>query len=470
MSRVEPAVVAAVKSGTRLLAPPGGGGDGGLVPSGWPISREDSLTLSGSVGMMTGMDAATITPESTASSPAKRNSSGLAAPASLTVSSDSLYQPKLHSQQPATQQQRDQQQRDQQLHPGVPRHPDSAGSSAGGGESGGDDAAAAAAATASHGLGSGLAQNHLLGAPDAEVTRSLAATHSSAVSFNVDISLPGSPTGSPTNAARASRGGSSGSDAYVDVVNRRIRREGSGTLTAGEDGAMGTMEDMRRANEELRGMMSRAFDKRYTVVHFVLDIKFRYCGADLPGFALRWSTSRELIGTVETERASGRRVVGSAQWVFLEPNDDPIQVEMRSRDDDDIDGMVSLDSAVWDEVVFGVNIFLGENDAAVEGAQVALSGKRSREALVQLQREEDYLETGTGSRIDIRRDAALGDKGLDEASVRLFFHPNFVRSNGLRVDVFKDVEFVASVQDFPFATVAEDSEGWSRLVVRDENL
>ncbi len=218
-----------------------------------------------------------------------------------------------------------------------------------------------------------------------------------------------------------------------------------------EDDLSDPLAEMVRANASLQEWAKANIDSKLKLCEFEVSVVISLGGKP--------------VRTVKMSTKSDLRVV-------LEPNDEPIQCEVRGDEDADEDrhqepqqpppaegggggggGPITLTSSDWDALAFR-----GEMLCPASGTKhLVLDGAMSRHQLVIAQKEEDYLEAGTGARVTLPQAGA-------QSAFRLFFFPGFVAKQG-RVDIIKNFEAIISLEDIASVTqVTRDSEGWARLV------
>lgn len=233
------------------------------------------------------------------------------------------------------------------------------------------------------------------------------------------------------------------------------------------------LAEMVRANASLQEWARVNIDSKLKLCEFEVSVAVSLEGK--PVRSLKMSTTSP----------------GNDLRVFLEPNDEPIQCEVRGEEEPDDDSYLQpaggdaagdssnpspsssaaatttstsntslatrasiiLSSTGWDRLTFRAEMISSSSGTR----RVVLNGAYSRHQLVIAQKEEDYLEAGMGARVTLPQENA-------ESAFRFFFFPGFAGNQG-KVDIIKNFEAIVSLDDISEVTeVIKDSEGWSRLV------
>eukprot|EP00163_Fabomonas_tropica_P029112 TRINITY_DN6135_c0_g1_i1.p1 TRINITY_DN6135_c0_g1~~TRINITY_DN6135_c0_g1_i1.p1 ORF type:complete len:435 (+),score=119.29 TRINITY_DN6135_c0_g1_i1:2177-3481(+) len=227
------------------------------------------------------------------------------------------------------------------------------------------------------------------------------------------------------------------------------------------------LADMAKQNEEMQKLLAAKLDAGKNYIQFLVTVDFMKDGTNVTEHCTHWITSTDIFDKKVVPQA-GKKIVHDSLSIYLVPNDDPEQVEVRDDGNHPKTGL-EVDPGAYTHVKFSVSLVdVGGKDQMEIGSFI-----RSRDQLIEMTKGADVDEWGTGCRIDVPAADDEGDRIFEDDDdgdgfVSCFFYPDFKKTGGVVVDVLQDVEYTVNYQDIGhMVDVHEDVEGWGRLILRE---
>jgi hypothetical protein len=197
-------------------------------------------------------------------------------------------------------------------------------------------------------------------------------------------------------------------------------------------------------NEALRDRLAAAMEASRSFAQVSIEADF--VGGAHPGYFSWRSTGAE---------DPSRVLQHSGLRVLLDPNDAPEVVDVRDNGDN-AQLQLELPPSDWASVTWRVVVF-----AMGVAPRVIFTGSYPRSAVVSAAAAADVDGWGTGAKVTLHAQQGFG-------SISFFFYPSFKgNSDAKPVDIVKDVQFTAAVENFAsFSNTEFDPHGWNRLILK----